>query len=377
MQAVEGNIQVALLRLGGDTGGRPPAHHIEYGHRRLAGHRQADALGHQGQAGAGGCRKRRYSAKSRTDRHIDCRQLVLRLQQLPAQLLQAARHPLQHIRGRGDGIGGDKTDAGFQRPQTRRLVAAEVPGTAVTPGWNDQFAARFGGRAALNTGGGRLAIGRGLAGQFLRGEVRHARRRQAQQASQHAQGEHIDPPLPVAGRRQFSEGDMNDLRPGCRHGCRQLTALLAQHQAVGPQANLVLETIEIIPIQGHHQVVAAGGGVALIRGQLQQGGGLAAANLRTVGLAQQAAASLPGPGLQQQLAAGNHPGTTGAGYCDGQLLCTHGFMRHTGNQPSIAPPEKYGTGKRRFLALTCASSREPRPRRPAGRAPGSACPGRG
>ena len=62
VQAADGERQVALLALGRDAGGRAAAHHVDDHDRHLGGDRQADGLGHQRQARAGGGGQRRHAA---------------------------------------------------------------------------------------------------------------------------------------------------------------------------------------------------------------------------------------------------------------------------------------------------------------------------
>ena len=78
-------------------------------------HRQTQTLEHQRQAGPGGGRQRRNAAERGADDHVDRGQLILRLQQAAAQLLQPRRQPLQQVTGRCDRVRCREADAMMRR----------------------------------------------------------------------------------------------------------------------------------------------------------------------------------------------------------------------------------------------------------------------
>ena len=127
VQPVDGDVEVALLRLGGDAGRRPRSHHVDDDERDFRGHGEAEQFDHQRQAGTGRRRQRRHAAIARADDHVDRGQFVLGLHQHAAALRQRPRHPFQDLGRRRDRVAADEFDAAPQRAEARRLVAGDRP----------------------------------------------------------------------------------------------------------------------------------------------------------------------------------------------------------------------------------------------------------
>ena len=115
--------QVGLFGFRGEAGGGAAALHVHY-HQRYFGHPgQAEALAHQGNAGAGGGGHRLFAgiagAHNRGD-GLDFRgNLIGEL----VRSNQVALHPEEDCGGRRDGIAGVEAQAGVDGPQSDGLVA--------------------------------------------------------------------------------------------------------------------------------------------------------------------------------------------------------------------------------------------------------------
>ena len=123
VHAVQGHVQVRLLGLGRQTGGRSSPHHVDDHRGRFRGDRETDALQHQRQARAGGGGHRRHAAEGSADHHVDRGQFVLGLQQLPAQFLESRRQPFEQVAGRRDRVSRGKADTAPQRAQAAGFTA--------------------------------------------------------------------------------------------------------------------------------------------------------------------------------------------------------------------------------------------------------------
>jgi hypothetical protein len=117
VQAVHRDVEVALLRFGGDAGRGADAHHVDHHQRHFGGDRQAQRFDHQRQAGAGSGGHRRHAAVGGADDLVDRGQFVLGLHQHPADLGQRRGQPFQHFGGGRDRVGGDES---ARRRESRR-----------------------------------------------------------------------------------------------------------------------------------------------------------------------------------------------------------------------------------------------------------------
>jgi hypothetical protein len=104
------------------------------------------------------------------------------------------------------------------------------------------------------------------------------------------------------------------------------------------QADLVTEAREVLPVQRQQDIAAIRRGIALVIAELEQRRGLATANLRPEGLAQEAAPAEGRPGLQEQLTDGDDTGATGAGDRDGQFRSSHNPFPHALRRSLTARP---------------------------------------
>jgi hypothetical protein len=127
MQAVDRDVEVALLGLGGDAGGGTDAHHVHHHQRHFGGHGKAQRFDHQRQAGAGCCGHRRHAAVGGTDDLVDRGQFVFGLHQHAADLGQRRGEPFEDFGGRGDWVGGDETHTAANRAEAGGLVAGNAP----------------------------------------------------------------------------------------------------------------------------------------------------------------------------------------------------------------------------------------------------------
>ncbi len=117
--------QVALLGLGGHTGGRAGAHAIDRHHGNLGHGRQAETFGHQRKTAARGRAHGTHTRMGRADCHIDDADLVFHLAHQDARLASVRRHPVQHTGGGAHGVGAVELHAGGRTAHRHRSVAAE------------------------------------------------------------------------------------------------------------------------------------------------------------------------------------------------------------------------------------------------------------
>ena len=117
--------QIALLGLGGHAGGRAGALAVDDHDGNLRLRREAEALGHQRKAAAGGRAHGANAGVRRANRHVDDADLVLDLAHHDVRLARVRRHPVQHA-GRGaHGIGAVELDARRRASHGHGGVAAE------------------------------------------------------------------------------------------------------------------------------------------------------------------------------------------------------------------------------------------------------------
>ena len=90
--------EVSLLRLGGHTGRRAGAHHVDENGGDLHHGRRADSLGHEGEATAGGRAHGPYTGVAGPDDHVRHSDLVLHLPDHDAQVPRFLRKPVQDAR---------------------------------------------------------------------------------------------------------------------------------------------------------------------------------------------------------------------------------------------------------------------------------------
>ena len=121
--AVEGVLQVGLLGLGRQAGGRPAALGVDHDAGDLRGAGVAEHLGHQREARAGGGRHRLHAGVRRAEHRRERGDLVLALDRDAAHLGQLGRQPLEDVRGRRDRVAGEVLHPGRDRAEGDRLVA--------------------------------------------------------------------------------------------------------------------------------------------------------------------------------------------------------------------------------------------------------------
>ena len=127
VHAVDGDIQVALLGLGGNAGRWPAAHDVHDHDRDFRGGGEPERFDHQRKSGAGGRRQRRRAAIGRADDHVDGGEFVFGLQQRAADFGQVRRQPFENFGRRRDRIGGGKADAAADGAERGRFVARQQP----------------------------------------------------------------------------------------------------------------------------------------------------------------------------------------------------------------------------------------------------------
>ena len=88
-------VQVRLLGLGGDSGGRPASLYLDYDDRRFDHPRQPDGLGHEGKTASRSAAHRAHSRITRPHGHIHHGQLVLALFDEHAGFFRMIHHPVQ------------------------------------------------------------------------------------------------------------------------------------------------------------------------------------------------------------------------------------------------------------------------------------------
>ena len=86
MRAVDREIDVALLGLGGDAGGGAGAHDIDQHQRNFGGDRQPERFDHQGETRPRRDRHCRRAAIGCAERHVDGREFVFAEHQAAAEL---------------------------------------------------------------------------------------------------------------------------------------------------------------------------------------------------------------------------------------------------------------------------------------------------
>ena len=101
--AVEGLVEVGLLCLGGNTGGRTAALHVHEYEGQLGDHGQTEGLGLQGETGTGGGGHGEVAGVCGTDGGTDAGDLILALEGLGLELLVDGQL-LEDSGGGGDGI---------------------------------------------------------------------------------------------------------------------------------------------------------------------------------------------------------------------------------------------------------------------------------
>ena len=121
--AVNSKLQIGLLGLGRQTGGRSAAHHID-DHQRALGHRrEIQRLAHQRQARATGGGQYPLACERSTDPGRKGRNLVLELDRLTAELGQLLAQELEDRSGRSDGVARHELNPCRQRTEGRRFIA--------------------------------------------------------------------------------------------------------------------------------------------------------------------------------------------------------------------------------------------------------------
>ncbi len=103
--AVHREEQVGLLGLGGQTGRRPTALHVDHHERELEADREAERLRLQVEARAAGGGDPELAGERGADRNRGGRDLVLRLQRADAEVL-VLRQLVEDVGRRGDRVGG-------------------------------------------------------------------------------------------------------------------------------------------------------------------------------------------------------------------------------------------------------------------------------
>jgi len=128
---------VALAGAGRNAGRRPAAHHVDDDARNLGQHGEPHVLLLEREAGTGGGGKGLAARERAADHRRHRRDLVLHLQEGPADLREAPRHELGHLGRRGDRVaaeeGAPRVDGAFRA----RLVPLEQFDLAhrVSPLW--------------------------------------------------------------------------------------------------------------------------------------------------------------------------------------------------------------------------------------------------
>ena len=117
--------EVGLLGLGGQAGGRAAALHVHHHQRDFRHPGQAEALAHQGDAGAGGSGHGLFAGETGAEDGGDGLDFGGHLVGELVLSHQVALHPQQDGGGRGDGIAGIEFQAGVGCAQSDGLVALE------------------------------------------------------------------------------------------------------------------------------------------------------------------------------------------------------------------------------------------------------------
>ena len=328
VEAMEGDVEIRLLRLGGDAGGGAAAHDVGDDDGGLAGHRQAQALHHQAQAGTGGGGEGGHPTEGAADDHVHRGQFVLGLEQAAADLFQAGRQPLQHLGGRGDGVGGDEAHPAAQGPQAAGLVAAHVPALAAGDGGHGTGGG--GGVTGLEAGHRRRGDVGALAAQGRRRLGLQGGEGQAGHGPGGSQGGHVE----AATRHGVGHGLQGQFdHPGAagedlrRHGAPRR---IGEHQALGAQGDFVIEAADVEPVQGHQDVEAIIHAVHRAGTEAHHGRGLTAADLGPGGAGHEAVIAGAGHGGEEDRPGRDGAAAARAGDGDGQpgRLSAEGFLGH-------------------------------------------------
>ena len=281
---------------------------------RLRSDGQPDQFHHQRETRARRGGQRRRAAERAADDHVDRRKFIFRLHQHAADLFQVGRQPFQDLGRGGDRVGRNEADAAADAAEPGRLVAADVPAGGNGGGRGSQPAGgrlHAGDQRHAGTDTGEAGVKHLLSALFqpLGDDGADHVFRQPGQAGEQAQAQHVHP---AAGQVLHRFLQRQRHQPCLRRGDarrRFAPVRIAQHQACPVQDDLAGETLDVQPVERHHQVEAVVQAFDRAGADAQERRHLAAADLRTRRARHQPIEAGLGGSLEQHLGGGHHPGT--------------------------------------------------------------------
>ena len=229
--------------------------------------------------------------------------------QRAAHLRERRAHPLQQFGGRRDRVGGDEAHAALDGAVAGGLVAGQQP--ARRRAWAAVRRAESASRcaaAAARPAATAARLGASAAGRLpsvLLDRACNGLVGQAEQRGERAEQHHVG----AAFGHRLGEL-LERQRRACRatlheHLGRLALVRVGEDQARGPERDLGVEALHVLPVHGGEHVEAVLHALDGLAGDAQHGGGLAAADLRARGAGHERVVAGVRGGLEQHVAGGH------------------------------------------------------------------------
>jgi hypothetical protein len=292
----------------------PAAHDVHDHQRNLSRHRQAERLDHQREPRSRGRGHGRHAAERGADAHVDRGQLILGLDQAPADLRQMRRQPFLDLRRGRDRVSGAEAHPAAQGTQADSLVTRQQPARS---GIRRRQPARRGervGRDEARIQAGQRAVHQLAALALEQSPQRgsHTAAIEPEQAGSQADGDGVDPCAAVR-TRQFRQAHLDSPCAGCDEPRGRLALDgIGDHDAGAIQHDLVGEALRLAPVERDQTSTRSSWQATGLDPEPHQGRRLAATDLRSRGARHQAEVAGIGGRVQQDLAGGHHAGAAAA-----------------------------------------------------------------